>query len=148
MQSSSSEKSCFISTARKFQPFFSITYFAWVVSVRDNSEWSRPRGRPRTSWLQQVDLCCWEVPGMRRGPAWRDSRAWRRWVSEATRPPGVCPHWLIDYFASDYRKKYYTPNIFPWIFFLRAPSSAVHFLSQTLPLTTSAAPLHPSPQPP
>ena len=66
-----------------------------VVSVRDNPEWRRPRGRPRSSWLEQVGRSCEEILGMGRGPAWRlarrDPPAWRRRVGVATRPPAYAP---------------------------------------------------------
>ena len=66
-----------------------------VLSVRDNPVWRRPRGRPRSSWLGQVDASCCEELGMRRGPAWRlarvNPREWRRRVGEATRPPAYAP---------------------------------------------------------
>ncbi len=42
-----------------------------VVSVRDNLEWRRPRGRLRNLWLEQVDRSCQEILGMGKGPAWR-----------------------------------------------------------------------------
>ncbi len=68
-----------------------------VVSARDNPEWRRPRGRPRNSWLEQVDRSCREMLGMGRGPAWRlawrNPPVWRRRVGEATRPPAYAwPH--------------------------------------------------------
>ncbi len=72
------------------------------VSVRDNPEWRRPRGRPRNSWVEQVDRSCRKVLGLGRGPVWRlarrDPRAWRRRVGEATHPPRMPPliDWLID----------------------------------------------------
>ena len=67
-----------------------------VVSVRDNPEWRRPRGRPQSSWLEQVDRSCRELFGMGRVPAWRlaggNPREWSRRVSVATRPPGYAPN--------------------------------------------------------
>ena len=61
-----------------------------VVSERDNPEWRRPRGRPRSSWLGQVHASCEELLGMGREPAWRlareDRRGWRQRVGEAMRP--------------------------------------------------------------
>ena len=67
-----------------------------VLSVGDNPEWRRPRGRPRNSWLGKVDRSCREMLGMGRGLAWglarRDRPGWRRRVSEATRRPAYAPH--------------------------------------------------------
>ena len=40
-----------------------------VVSERDNSGWRRPRGRPQSSWVGQVDASCWELLGVGRGCA-------------------------------------------------------------------------------
>ena len=61
-----------------------------VVSERDIPAWRRPRGRPRTSWLGQVDASCWELLNMGRGPAWRlawkNPRDWRHRVGVATHP--------------------------------------------------------------
>ena len=37
-----------------------------VISERDNPEGRRPRGRPQSSWLGQVDASCWELIGMGR----------------------------------------------------------------------------------
>ncbi len=60
-----------------------------VVSVGDHPEWRRPRGRPHSSWLNQVDVSCQEELSMGKGPAWRlaqnDPREYRRRVGEATR---------------------------------------------------------------
>ena len=66
-----------------------------AVSVEDNPEWRRPRGRPRNSWLRQVDESCDKLFGMCRSDAWvlsrEDPRGWSQRVSEATRRCGVCP---------------------------------------------------------
>ncbi len=66
-----------------------------VESVRDNPVWRRPRGRPKLSWLEQVDESCQELLWMGKGPAWklarRNSRVWRRRVGDATRPPAYAP---------------------------------------------------------
>ena len=66
-----------------------------VVSVRDNPGWRRPRGRPRNSWLKQVDETCQDVFGVGRVTSWglarRAPRQYRRRVSEATRPPAYAP---------------------------------------------------------
>ncbi len=72
-----------------------------VVSVRDNSEWRRPRGHPCSSWLQQVDSSSWEVLRMWRGPALRLARRdhWLGVVGWARRhaPQAYAPtNWLID----------------------------------------------------
>ena len=60
-----------------------------VVSVRDNPAWRRPRGRPRNSWLGQIDLMCWERYRMGRVATWgqarRDRSGLRRRVGDATR---------------------------------------------------------------
>lgn len=45
-------------------------------SIRENPEWRRPRGRPQSSWNEQVNGSCYEVFGMGEGPAGRD--AWRK----------------------------------------------------------------------
>ena len=67
-----------------------------VVSVRDNPEWRRPRGRPQGSWLEQIDGSCWDVLGIGRVSAWRlarrDPLGWRRRVGAATRPPAYAPN--------------------------------------------------------
>ena len=66
-----------------------------VISVRDDPTWRRPRGRPRNSWLRQVDASCWELFGTGREPARRlarrDPQEWRHRVGEATRPPAYAP---------------------------------------------------------
>lgn len=67
-----------------------------VASVRDSREWRRPRGRPRNSWLEEVNRSCRELFGMGRPTAWglarRSRREWRRCVSEAIRPLAYAPH--------------------------------------------------------
>ncbi len=62
-----------------------------VVSVRDNPEWRRPRGRPRNSWLEQVDRLCQEILGMGRGLAWSDPLVWCHRVGVVTCPPAYAP---------------------------------------------------------
>ncbi len=66
-----------------------------VVSVRDNSEWRRLRGRPRNLWLEQVDRSCREILGTGKGPAWRlacrDPPIWHRRVGVATCPLAYAP---------------------------------------------------------
>ena len=61
-----------------------------VVSVRDNPGWRRPVGRPRKSWLGQIDQTCREELEMGRVPAWRlamrDPLRWKRRVDAAMRP--------------------------------------------------------------
>ena len=61
-----------------------------VVSIRDNPGWRRPVGRPRKSWLGQIDQTCREELEMGRVPAWRlamrDPRRWKRRVDAAMRP--------------------------------------------------------------
>ena len=61
-----------------------------VVSARDNPGWRRPVGRPRKSWLGQIDQTCREEVEMGRVPAWRlamrDPRRWKRKVDAAMRP--------------------------------------------------------------
>ena len=61
-----------------------------VVSLRDNPGWRRPVGRPRRSWLGQLDETCREELEMGRVPAWRlasrDPRGWKRRVDAAMRP--------------------------------------------------------------
>ena len=55
-----------------------------VIFERDNPDWRRPRGRPQSSWLGQVDASFWELIGMGRGFAQSDHQSWRRRVGEAT----------------------------------------------------------------
>ena len=67
-----------------------------VLSVRDNPEWRRPRGRPRDTWLRKVDRFCRETSGRGKAGTWEFARrnplGFRRWVGEATRPPAYAPH--------------------------------------------------------
>ena len=67
-----------------------------VVSTRDNREWRRPRGRPRKSWLGEIQQTCLKEVGMGRTSAWRlasrDAPRWKRKVDAARCPPGICPH--------------------------------------------------------
>ena len=46
-----------------------------ILSVRESREWRRPMGRPRPSWLQQVDRHLKEM-GMGQASAWGMVR-WR-----------------------------------------------------------------------
>ena len=66
-----------------------------VLFVPNNPEWVRPRGRPRRSWLEQIDQSCRELLTMGREPARRlardDPGEWRRRVGVATRPPAYAP---------------------------------------------------------
>ncbi len=52
-----------------------LTLLTGLFNARDNPVWGRPRGRPRNSWLMQVDKPCREALDMGRVPAWR--LAWR-----------------------------------------------------------------------
>ena len=45
-----------------------------VVSTRDNPGWRRPVGRPRKSWLGQIEQTCQEEVEMGRAPAWQLAR--------------------------------------------------------------------------
>lgn len=75
-----------------------------VVSEGGNPEWRRPRGLQQSSWNEQVDRFSHEVQSCLygKGCAWKLVRrtpwVWCRRVSEATRPPGICPHWMTDKF--------------------------------------------------
>ena len=66
-----------------------------VISERVNPGWRRPRGRPRNSWLEQIDHSCHEILRGGRVAAWRvarrDPREWSRRVSEAMRPTAFAP---------------------------------------------------------
>ncbi len=66
-----------------------------VLSVRDNPEWRRSRGRPRNSWLGKIDRSCRDRLGKDRTAAWEFARgdrlSWWRLVSEATRPLAYAP---------------------------------------------------------
>ncbi len=61
---------------RQLRPYGHVARFPEVdpayraVFERDNPGWRWPRGLPQCSWLGKVDEFCWEVLGMRRGPAW------------------------------------------------------------------------------
>ena len=57
---------------------------SWVISERDNPEWRRPKGRPQSSWLGQVDASCWELISMGWGLARADRQSWRQRIGEAT----------------------------------------------------------------
>ena len=48
-----------------------------ILSVREPHEWRRPTGRPRASWLQQVDQHLKKM-GMGQASAWGMAR-WRLW---------------------------------------------------------------------
>ena len=59
-----------------------------ILSARESREWRRPMGRPRASWLQQVDQHLKEM-GMGQTSAWematqRPLEYWRK-VDAATR---------------------------------------------------------------
>ena len=64
-----------------------------ILSVRESREWRRPMGRPRASWLQQVDRHLKEM-GMGQASAWGMTRRgpleWTRKVDAATRCSGAC----------------------------------------------------------
>jgi hypothetical protein len=66
-----------------------------ILSAKVSGEWKRPRGRPRATWLQQIDSHCQEL-GIGRELAWglakSDPDGWRRKVLAATRCIGVCSH--------------------------------------------------------
>jgi hypothetical protein len=66
-----------------------------IISSRDPVGWRRPPGRPRTTWLRQVDRYCREM-GLGKASAWGISRRrpqeYRRRVDAATRCLGVCSH--------------------------------------------------------
>ena len=68
-----------------------------VISERENPQWKRPRGRPQSSWLGQVDAACWELLGMGRGLTWAlahdDCQGWCWRVGDMTRPTAYA---LID----------------------------------------------------
>ena len=61
-----------------------------VVSTRDNPGWRRLVGRPRKSWLGQIDQTCQKEVEMGRAPAWRlarrNPRRWKQKVDAAMRP--------------------------------------------------------------
>jgi sorting nexin-29 len=66
-----------------------------VLSAKTPATWKRPRGRPRATWLNQIDGHCREL-GIGRELAWglakRDPAGWRSRVNAATRCFGVCSH--------------------------------------------------------
>ena len=66
-----------------------------ILSVRESREWRRPMGRPRASWLQQVDRHLKEM-GIGRASAWGMARRrpleYRWKVDAATRCSGTCSH--------------------------------------------------------
>ena len=66
-----------------------------ILSAREPREWSRPMGRPRASWLQQVDWNLKEI-GMglasARGLASRRPLEYRWKVDATTRCSGTCSH--------------------------------------------------------
>ena len=70
-----------------------------VVSTRDDPRWRRPVGRPRRSWLGQIEQTCQEEVEMGRAPAWRlakrNPRRWKQKVDAAMRPPPASAR-LID----------------------------------------------------
>ena len=66
-----------------------------ILSVREPREWRRPMGRPRASWLQQVDQHLKEM-GMGQAYAWgmdrqRPLEYWRK-VDAAARCSSACSH--------------------------------------------------------
>ena len=56
-----------------------------ILSARESREWRRPMGRPRASWLQQVDQHLKEIGMARRRPL-----EYRRKVDAAMRCSGIC----------------------------------------------------------
>ena len=66
-----------------------------ILSAREPREWRRPMGRPRSSWLQQVDQHLKEM-GMGQASAWAMARRtpleYRQKVDAATRCSGACSH--------------------------------------------------------
>lgn len=66
-----------------------------VLSSRVPPEWRRPRGRPRRTWLRQMESYCQEL-GFGREQAWElarnDPGGWRARVDAAKRCLGVCSH--------------------------------------------------------
>ena len=61
-----------------------------ILSVRVPHEWRRPMGRPRASWLQQVDRHLKEI-GMGQAFAWRMAR-WRTQSQEYCRKVDAATH--------------------------------------------------------
>ena len=66
-----------------------------ILSARESCEWRRPMGRPRASWLQQVDRHLKEM-GMGQESAWGMARRkpleYRQKVDTAMRCSGACSH--------------------------------------------------------
>ena len=66
-----------------------------ILSAREFPEWRRPMGRPRASWLQQVDRYLREM-GMGQASAWGIARRrpleYRQKVDTVTRCSGTCSH--------------------------------------------------------
>ena len=66
-----------------------------ILLAREPREWRTPMGRPRASWLQQVDRRLKEM-GMGQASAWGMARRrpleYRRKVDAATRCSGACSH--------------------------------------------------------
>ena len=66
-----------------------------ILSARKPREWRRPMGRPRASWLQQVDQHLKEM-GMGQASAWGMARRrpleYRQNMDAATRCSGTCSH--------------------------------------------------------
>ena len=66
-----------------------------ILSVRESREWRRLMGRPRASWLSQVDRHLKEI-GMGQEYAWGMARwrplEYRRKMDAATRCSGACSH--------------------------------------------------------
>lgn len=66
-----------------------------VISERVDPGWRRPRGRPRNSWLKQVDQICQDVLGVGRNAAWRlarrDPRRWSQRLGAAKRSHAYAP---------------------------------------------------------
>ena len=66
-----------------------------VISERIDSGWRRPRGRPRNSWLKQVDSICLGTLGIGRAAAWRlagrDPERWSQRLGAAKRSHAYAP---------------------------------------------------------
>lgn len=66
-----------------------------ILSAKTSGMWRRPRGRPRATWLRQIDCLCQEL-GMGRELAWglakRNPEGFRSRVNAAMRCSGVCSH--------------------------------------------------------
>ena len=67
-----------------------------ILSCRDPSGWSMPRGRPHASWLRQVESYLKDAGMTGLASAWamgrRRPKEYGRKVDAATRCSGVCPH--------------------------------------------------------